>query len=233
MIDSLPEVRVPVHVVKTYKNALSNRFIPYPEIEVRTLTLSLGTEFMKSFKTNCVLAIDDDIDYITPDEFEFGYETWRSMPDRIVGWPSRAHYLVNNEWFYDSTWANDASLVLTGAAFYHNYFNYLYTEKSPEMPRDWVDEQMNCEDIFMNYIVTNATRKAPIKITPRKFFKSPTKSISAKTGHITARSECVTLFQKYFPDLKPFTTDFRADPVLYLVSGAEADNLKYGNVGTL
>ena len=39
MIDSLPEVRVPVHVVKTYKNALSNRFIPYPEIEVRTLTL--------------------------------------------------------------------------------------------------------------------------------------------------------------------------------------------------
>ena len=36
MIDSLPEVRVPVHVVKTYKNALSNRFIPYPEIEVRT-----------------------------------------------------------------------------------------------------------------------------------------------------------------------------------------------------
>ena len=30
-------------------------------------------------------------------------------------------------WFYDSTWANDASLVLTGAAFYHNYFNFLYT----------------------------------------------------------------------------------------------------------
>ena len=46
------------------------------------------------FQTNCVLAIDDDIDYITVDELEFGYSTWRSMPDRLVGWPSRVHYMT-------------------------------------------------------------------------------------------------------------------------------------------
>jgi len=66
--------------------------------------------------------------------------------------------------------------VLTGAAFYHNYFNYLYTNVAPVELRDWVDEQMNCEDILMNYIAINETRRASIKITPRKFFKSPTVS---------------------------------------------------------
>lgn len=48
---------------------------------------------------------------------------------------------------------------------------------APKEARDWVDYQMNCEDIFMNYIVTNATNKAPVKVTPRKFFKSPTESV--------------------------------------------------------
>ena len=56
------------------------------------------------------MAIDDDIDYLTVDELEFGYEMWRSMPDRLIGWPSRDHYKKEGEWFYDSTWSNDASL---------------------------------------------------------------------------------------------------------------------------
>ena len=33
---------------------------------------------------------------------------------------------------------------------------------------------MNCEDILMNFVIANRTEKAPIKVTPRKFFKSPT-----------------------------------------------------------
>ena len=154
------------------------------------------------------------------------------MPDRIVGWPSRVHYKKDGEWYYDGSWSNDASLVLTGAAFYHNYFNYLYTEKAPNELRNWVDKEMNCEDILMNFIVKNETRKASIKITPRKFFKSPTKSISAKTGHINFRSGCVSLFQKYYPQLEPYVTDFRGDPLLYKVPGTKSQNI-YPNVGTL
>ena len=30
--------------------------------------------------------------------------------------------------------------------------------------KEWVDEHMNCEDIAMNFLVTNITRKAPIKV---------------------------------------------------------------------
>ena len=55
---------------------------------------------------------------------------------------------------------------------------------APKEARDWVDYQMNCEDIFMNYIVTNATNKAPVKVTPRKFFKSPTESVQNYSNSI-------------------------------------------------
>lgn len=30
--------------------------------------------------------------------------------------------------------------------------------------RKWVDDNMNCEDIAMNFLVSNVTNKAPIKV---------------------------------------------------------------------
>lgn len=35
------------------------------------------------------------------------------------------------------------------------------------MPSDikkWVDDNMNCEDIAMNFLVSNTTNKAPVKV---------------------------------------------------------------------
>ena len=61
--DSLwPKIRVPLKVVRTAENKLSNRFFPYDEIE-----------------TEAVLAIDDDIIMLTSDELQFGYEVRRSQ----------------------------------------------------------------------------------------------------------------------------------------------------------
>ena len=80
------------------------------------------------------------------------------MPDRLVGFPSRWHYWENNGWFYDATWSNDASIILTGAAFYHNYFNNLLHFHTPQSLVDYVDHEMNCEGnreiilIFINKI---------------------------------------------------------------------------------
>lgn len=57
-----PKINVPLKVVQTRENKLSNRFYPYEEIE-----------------TECILAIDDDINMMTADELEFGYQvtfTW-------------------------------------------------------------------------------------------------------------------------------------------------------------
>lgn len=99
-----PKLAVPMELIRTKENKLSNRFYPYDQIE-----------------TEAVLSIDDDIVMLTPDELEFGFEVWREFPDRIVGFPSRTHVWDNttNQWKYESEWTNRISMVLTGAAFHH------------------------------------------------------------------------------------------------------------------
>uniref|UniRef100_A0A3Q3X3T9 Uncharacterized protein n=1 Tax=Mola mola TaxID=94237 RepID=A0A3Q3X3T9_MOLML len=69
-----PKIGVPLKVVRTKENKLSNRFFPYDEIE-----------------TEAVLAIDDDIIMLTSDELQFGYEYFNylytyKMPGDIKNW---------------------------------------------------------------------------------------------------------------------------------------------------
>lgn len=85
--------------MRTKRNALSNRFYPYDEIS-----------------TECILSMDDDIVMLTADELEFGFQTWREFPDRIVGFPSRTHTwnAATGRWKYESEWTSEISMVLTG-----------------------------------------------------------------------------------------------------------------------
>lgn len=102
--DRWPKINLPLKVIPTQQNILSNRFYPYEDIA-----------------TDAILAFDDDITMLTIDELEFGYQVWKEFPDRIVGFPSRVHRWDNTtyRWKYESEWTNDVSMVLTGAAFYH------------------------------------------------------------------------------------------------------------------
>lgn len=216
-----PKINKPLKVVQTSENKLSNRFYPYDEIE-----------------TEAILAIDDDIVMLTADELEFGFEVWREFPDRIVGYPSRVHTWDNDtgKWKYESEWTNEISMVLTGVAFYHKLWSYMYTTAMPGNMKAWVDDHMNCEDIAMNFLVTNMTGKAPIKVAPRKKFKCPEctnmEMLSTDLSHMMERSECVNKFTEiygYMP-LKP--VEFRADPVLY--KDNFPDKLKrFNNIGSL
>jgi glucuronyl/N-acetylglucosaminyl transferase EXT2 len=110
-------------------------------------------------------------------------------------------------------------MVLTGAAFLHKYWSFLYTTAMPANVRDWVDEHMNCEDIAMNFLVANTTNKPPIKVTPRKKFKCPecvnNEMLSADLGHMIERSQCVDRFAKAFGRMPLKSVEFRADPVLF------------------
>ncbi|XP_044537793.1 exostosin-2-like [Gracilinanus agilis] len=220
--DSLwPKIRVPLKVVRTAENKLSNRFFPYDEIE-----------------TEAVLAIDDDIIMLTADELQFGYEVWREFPDRLVGYPGRLHLWDHemNKWKYESEWTNEVSMVLTGVAFYHKYFNYLYTYKMPGDIKNWVDAHMNCEDIAMNFLVANVTGKAVIKVTPRKKFKCPEctaiDGLSLDQTHMVERSECINKFASVFGTMPLKVVEHRADPVLYKDDFPE--KLKsFPNIGSL
>ncbi|XP_073434670.1 exostosin-2 isoform X2 [Dendrobates tinctorius] len=216
-----PKIRVPLKVVRTAENKLSNRFFPYDEIE-----------------TEAVLAIDDDIIMLTSDELQFGYEVWREFPDRLVGYPGRLHLWDHemSKWKYESEWTNEVSMVLTGAAFYHKYFNYLYTYKMPGDIKNWVDAHMNCEDIAMNFLVANVTGKAPIKVTPRKKFKCPEctaiDGLSLDQTHMVERSECINKFATVFGTMPLKVVEHRADPVLYKDDFPE--KLKsFPNIGSL
>ena len=64
-------------------------------------------------------------------------------------------------------------MVLTGAAFYHKYYSYVYSFiMSPDI-RDIVDNFVNCEDLAMNFLIAHITRKPPVKVTSRWTFRCP------------------------------------------------------------
>lgn len=197
-----PEIGVPIVVVKASRNSLNNRFLPYDAID-----------------TEAVLSIDDDA-HLRHDEILFGFRVWREHRDRVVGFPGRFHaWDLNsqNTWNYNSNYSCELSMVLTGAAFFHKYYMYLYTYWLPQVIRDKVDEYMNCEDIAMNFLVSHFTRKPPVKVTSRWTFRCigcPV-SLSEDDTHFQERHRCINFFAKVFGYMPLLNTQFRADSILF------------------
>ena len=222
----MPVVAKNITIIQTSANVLTNRFHPFSEIQ-----------------TEAVLSMDDDIVMLTSDELEFAYQVWREFPDRLVGFPSRTHVWNNatRQWRYESEWTNDVSMVLTGASFYHKYWHYLFTANPSPIGQEikiWLDQRMNCEDIAMNFLIANATSKAPIKVTPRKKFKCSTPQcnnvdmLSNYQSHLTERSECVNFLAEKYGYMPLRNAEFRADPVLF--KDKFPDKLKhFANIGSL
>ena len=107
---------------------------------------------------------------------------WRHFPERIVGFPARTHYWDGKKkrWAYTSKWSNQYSMVLTGLAFYHRYYNQLYTEWLAPETRHLVDTMNNCDDILMNFLVSHVTKRPPIKVTQRKQYKDKVSAPGSK-----------------------------------------------------
>lgn len=106
----------------------------------------------------------------------------------------------------------------------------------PSDIKEWVDANMNCEDIGMNFLVANITGKAPIKVTPRKKFKCPecihNEMLSADLNHMMERSACIDRFAKVYGMMPLKTVEFRADPVLYK-DNFPAKLKRFNNIGSL
>ncbi|KAL3892228.1 hypothetical protein ACJMK2_004457 [Sinanodonta woodiana] len=196
-----PNIRVPVHVIKVAKNSLNNRFLPFDAIE-----------------TEAILSIDDDA-HLRHDEIVFGFRVWREERDRIVGFPGRFHAwdLKNKSWLYNSNYSCELSMVLTGAAFFHKYYAYLYSYVMPQAIRNKVDEYMNCEDIAMNFLVSHITRKPPVKVTSRWTFRCPgcPQTLSNDSSHFDERHHCINFFVTVYGYMPLLYTQFRVDSVLF------------------
>ncbi|TRY69988.1 hypothetical protein TCAL_02823 [Tigriopus californicus] len=196
-----PDIGVPIEVVRTAVNSLNNRFLPFDVIE-----------------TEAILSVDDDA-HLRHDEIIFGFRVWRENRDQLVGFPGRYHAwdLEHNSWNYNSNYSCELSMVLTGAAFYHKYYNYLYSSVMPKAIRTKVDEFMNCEDLAMNFLISHVTRKPPVKVTSRWTFRCPgcPVSLSEDDTHFQERHKCINFFMEVYGYMPLLFTQFRADSVLF------------------
>nr|CAD7405779.1 unnamed protein product [Timema cristinae] len=158
-------VSLPLNVLQNPSNTNGDVLLQAHSISQRFYPHSL-------IQTDSILSLDEDC-LLTTDEVDFAFQVWVSFPDRIVGYPARSHYWddAKGSWGYTSKWTNDYSIVLTGAAFYHRYYNFLYTHWLSPLLHKTVEQSQNCEDILMNFLVSHVTRRPPVKVTQRKQYK--------------------------------------------------------------
>ncbi|XP_029475083.1 exostosin-like 1 [Rhinatrema bivittatum] len=203
--DRWPRTAVPLTVLPG-KRKMSHRFFPYNEI-----------------MTDAVLSLDEAT-MLSTSEVDFAFVTWRSFPDRIVGFPMRSHFWDSsrNRWGYTSKWTNEFSMVLTAAAFYHRYYHRLFTDYLPAKLRNLVDRISNCEDILMNFLVSAVTKLPPIKVTQKKQHKEPlfqqelkSSTLSLVNLRFSQRQDCINQFVSWFGYMPLVHSQFRLDPVLY------------------
>ncbi|KAF0297992.1 Exostosin-1 [Amphibalanus amphitrite] len=202
-VSRLPRLPVRVRVTAPARRAISERFVAEELVH-----------------TDAVLSLDEDVTLIA-DELDFVYQVWRSFPERIVGFPARSHYWddAKGTWGYTSKWLNDYSMVLTSAAMYHRYYHRLYREWASDVLHKTVDQAQNCEDILMNFIVSHATRRPPIKVTQRKTYKETAGGLMrppwSDQEHFMQRHSCLNTFAAVFGYMPLLRSSARLDPVLY------------------
>ncbi|XP_061598091.1 exostosin-1b [Cololabis saira] len=200
-----PATSVPVIVIEGENKVMSSRFLPYETIV-----------------TDAVLSLDEDT-VLSTTEVDFAFTVWQSFPERIVGYPARSHFWDSNKerWGYTSKWTNDYSMVLTGAAIFHKYYHYLYTNYLPSSLKGMVDQLANCEDILMNFLVSAVTKLPPIKVTQKKQYKETMMGQSSRASrwadpdHFAQRQTCMNKFASWFGTMPLIHSQMRLDPVLF------------------
>ncbi|KAG7166152.1 Exostosin-1-like 1 [Homarus americanus] len=198
----LPGGNVPVHVVASAERSISLRHYPHPHIT-----------------TDAVFSLDEDVS-LTTDELDFAFTVWRTFPDRIVGYPARSHHWDDSKagWSYTSRWTNSYSMVLTGAAVYHRYWQHVFTHHAPSGLLSTVKTTSNCDDILMNFLVSSITRRPPIKLTQRKQYKdnaSEARWIWTDPSHFHQRTVCLNTFVSLMGHMPLRHSNLRLDPVLF------------------
>ena len=73
---------------------------------------------------------------------------------------------------------------------------------------------MNCEDIAMNFLVSDITGKPPLKVGIKRTFVGP--GLWNQDGdHFRERDDCINFFSRVYGYTPLMYSQFRADSVLY------------------
>lgn len=207
---------VPVRFDVHTRNSINNRFLP-----------------LEDLATDAVFNVDDDI-LVDCASLQFGFDAWRLSPHTLVGYNARIHSRGSDsigegeggagqggtcgygykQWWH-VWWRGEYSIVLTKAAFCHRKYFDMYTNDLPKDVWNYVHEGRNCEDIAMQFLVSNASGLPPIWV---KGSYSDSGVIDFKGGvstgknHYRKRSDCLTRFAEAFGGLPLVTTKVTVSP---------------------
>ena len=196
------------------KNSINNRFVP-----------------LKGVRTDAVFNVDDDmiVDcrsvlfafetwrassetlvgfnprlHSTPRHYlektPLSQRSLRFEPKRPgAGVEEKCPYRYRHYWYV--WWHGVYSMVLTKAAFCHHKYFEMYTNDLPKAVWDFVHENKNCEDIAMQFMISNATGLPPVWV--RGHYRDSgvldfSGGISTGTGHRMKRDECLTFFAEAY-----------------------------------
>ncbi|CAO2816610.1 unnamed protein product [Amaranthus hypochondriacus] len=133
---------------------------------------SLNSRFLprRWIKTRGVLVCDDDVE-VDRKSMEFSFRIWQVNQDRLIGLFGRSHGLdlKRKEWIY-TVHQDKYSIVLTKFMILNVEYLYLYSCGSEGLERKFmelrgiVDNMHNCEDILMNFVISNAVGRGPILV---------------------------------------------------------------------
>lgn len=184
----LVSIGAPVFLVRQDTTSLNDRFLPRPYL-----------------KTRAVLICDDDIT-IDLDDLKFAFQMWKENERRIVGFFPRSHeyQLHSMSWIY-TIHPDRYSIMLTKLMILATDYLYQYTCAMPPGVKEYIDANMNCEDIAMNFVVANRTNQGPVLVNgkPRDWGDTrnsvadlSSSALSAKKQHRKNRGDCITVFHR-------------------------------------
>eukprot|EP00271_Cylindrocystis_brebissonii_P022200 TRINITY_DN840_c0_g2_i1.p1 TRINITY_DN840_c0_g2~~TRINITY_DN840_c0_g2_i1.p1 ORF type:complete len:1006 (+),score=150.73 TRINITY_DN840_c0_g2_i1:961-3978(+) len=166
----------PIEILYSGIDSLNDRFKPIPSLE-----------------TEAILMCDDDIE-VKVDALRVAFERWRESPYRLVGFFPRAHYRdpKTRQLVYVLTPKQEYSIVLTKMFLMHADYLRSYTCTIPQALRDYVDYYKNCEDIAMNFLVTQLSGQPPLLMEDTtKLDYGTTSGLSSRGSHDFSRSVCM------------------------------------------
>ncbi|KAM9685610.1 exostosin-like 1 [Trichechus inunguis] len=196
-----PETSVPLTVIEGHRK-VSDRFFPHSAIS-----------------TDAILSLDAHTSLSTS-EVDFAFSVWQSFPERMVGFLTWSHFWdkARGSWGYTAERANEFSMVLTTAAFYHRYYHTLFTRSLPKALRSLADEAPTCVDVLMNFLVAAVTKLPPIKLPYGKQHQGaspPPASGSSGPKPQPPDLDCINLMAAEFGHMPLVSSRLRLDPVLF------------------
>ncbi|XP_045882838.1 exostosin-like 1 [Meles meles] len=194
-----PKTAVPLTVLAGQRKA-SDRFFPH-----------------QALSTDAILSLDAQSS-LTTSEVDFAFVVWQSFPERMVGFLTWSHFWdeARGGWGHTAEKANEFSMVLTSAAFYHRYYHTLFTHSLPKALRTLADEAPSCTDVLMNSLVAAVTKLPPIKVPYGKQHLEASPPLAPGGPDPQPRAQdCINQMAAELGYMPLVSSRLRLDPVLF------------------